>query len=586
MGKRQMEQVNDPFALSEQYGNKPSFSALVKERFLDEVLAAITSYAEDNGITVTPASLQRVIVTQCDPGDDLLYFDVLYACLLSGSQVTLIASCYFDLSAGFQELHVESVVPIWDGYKPKPALPDDLIPIITKNALDLAASSIVRSLYPRALDHAIPIRVNCIVQKLGLTVVDIPFDPDQSIFGKIFFEDAYTVAEDPETGIMSIIPVTAGTIFVNKLPGEIADERIRNNTIIHECVHWLFHRPAFLLAKAWKQDESAIACRRTTSQAAHREWSSIDRMEWQANSLAPRVLMQAWATRYIADNLILRYSGLSPLLGMEKTIDDLSHHFNVSRQLAKIRMEELGYEHAKTAFSYYDRKTYTIPFENAAREIARNKAFRNALATGAYEYADQCFVLRDRRYLWRDNDGILHLTPYAKRHPDLCCLSFVSRRGNREMQSGMLRDGLEDEVFVPGSSVSAEQINKTIKRIYEIRNALPLSFGETLVAHMQRKGFTVEQLSEASLVSLKQIQRYRNQLNPVVPMNKAVALCIGLKLHPILAEDLIHKAGLTFNSSYAHTAYYSLLLCMTNSSIYECNAMLKSMGIPCFGKEE
>ena len=47
-----MEQASDPFALSVQYGKKPSFSALVKERFLDEVLAAITSYAEVNGITI------------------------------------------------------------------------------------------------------------------------------------------------------------------------------------------------------------------------------------------------------------------------------------------------------------------------------------------------------------------------------------------------------------------------------------------------------------------------------------------------------------------------------------------------------
>lgn len=585
-----MEQANGFLSLSLQNREKPSFTALIKERFLDEILAAIAFYSKINKTIFTPLSLQKVIVTNVDFGEERLYFDVLYTCRPkaseSGRKETLIIDCYFDLPSGFQELHTRTVAPIRENYKPKQFLPDDLIPIITKKELDLIASEIVHTLYPRASEHAIPICVNYAVQKLGLTVVDIPFDSDQSIFGKIFFEDAYTVINDPKTGIVSIIPVTAGTIFVNKLSNGITDERIRNNTIVHECIHWLLHRPAFLLAKAWKLEEPAIACRRVSSHTNHQEWSGIDRKEWQANSLAPRVLMQAWATRYIADKRIRQYNGLSPLLCMEKTIDDLSRHFEVSRQLAKIRMEELGYEYAKTAFTYYDRKTYRIPFENAAREIARNKVFRDVLTSGVYEYADNCFVIRNQKYLWRDSNNTLHLTPYAKSHLDQCCLSFAFRYMNREMQSGMLRDGIKDEVFIPGSNAPAEQISKSVKRIYEIRNSLPPSFGETLVAHMHRKSFTVERLSEASLVSLKQIQRYRNQPNPVIPMNKAVALCIGLKLHPILAMDLIHKAGLTFNSTYAHTAYYSLLLCMTNSSIYECNAILKSMGVPCFGKEE
>ena len=103
---------------------------------------------------------------------------------------------------------------------------------------------------------------------------------------------------------------------------------------------------------------------------------------------------------------------------------------------------------------------------------------------------------------------------------------------------------------------------------------------------MKRKGITVEQLAENSLVSSKQIQRFRNDPCISVSMRRVVGLCIGLKLHPILALDLITKAGLSFNTSIAHNAYFSLLVSMTNSSIYECNSMLEQMGIPCVGKAE
>lgn len=579
----------DEFSLALQYGEKPSFTTLVKERFLSDILAEIRFYSKFHDVPVKPIALQKVIVTNFDLEENRLYFDVLYTCDIKEQEKeirdTLVVDCYFDLASGFQGLHTRCSTRIWKEFTAKQTLPDDLVPVIPKKELDLIASRIVSKLYPRASDHAVPICVEHIAQKLNLRILDIPFDQDQNIFGKIFFEDAHTVIPDPETGILTIYPADAGTIFVNKPVNGILDMNVRNNTIVHECVHWLLHRPAFLLAKAWNQGAPAIACRRSSYAVPHREWTAIDRMEWQANTLAPRILMQAWATRFIADTQMHHYRRLSPLLRMEKTIDDLSRHFGVSRQLAKIRVEELGYEDAKEAFTYYERKKHTISFENAVREIARNKAFRDTLATGIYLYADNSFVIRDRKYVQRDDDGVLHLTPYAKSHPDQCCLSFVSRRINRGMQYGMLRDKAEDEMFVSGSNISLEQLSRTAKRVYEIRNSLPHSFGETLVEHMKRKGITVERLSEDSLVSLKQLQRYRNEMNPVIPMNKAVALCIGLKLHPVLAMDLINKAGLAFNATFIHTAYYSLLLSMTNRSIYECNALLKSIGVPLLGKE-
>lgn len=584
-----MEQAYDMLSLSLQYGEKPSFTTLVKERFLDEILAEIESYSRFHKVIVQPIALQRMIVTNVDLEEDRLYFDVLYTCKFNEqgkeSRDTLIIGCYFDLASGFRELHTRGSARKWKEFRAKSILPDDLVPVISKKELDLIASKIVNMLYPRASNYAVPICVEQLTHKLRLRVLDVPFDPDQTVFAKIFFEDAHTVIPDPNTGILSIYPAAAGTIFVNKPTDSYMDMNIRNNTVVHECVHWMLHRPAFLLAKAWNQGEPAIACRKSSS-AGQREWTAVDRMEWQANSLAPRILMQAWATRFIADNQMHHYRRLSPLLRMEKTIDDLSRHFGVSRQLAKIRMEELGYEDAKQAFTYYERKKHTISFENAAREVARNKEFQDVLASGIYLYADNSFVIRDRKYVQRDDSGVLHLTPYAKSHPDQCCLSFVSRHVNRRMQYGMLRDAIEDEMFVAGSGISADALEKTATNVASILNTLPASFGETLAAHMKRKGFTGERLAEACLISPKQIQRYRNDMNLTISLSRTVALCIGLKLHPRLALDLIAKAGFSFNSSKTHTAYFTLLISMTNSSIFECNCLLERMGVPPLGSGE
>lgn len=147
---------------------------------------------------------------------------------------------------------------------------------------------------------------------------------------------------------------------------------------------------------------------------------------------------------------------------------------------------------------------------------------------------------------------------YAKAHMAECCLAFASRRIHPGMQYGLLRYTIEDETFISGSNVSPEQLERTMKYVNSIRNDLPKTFGDTLAAHMKRKGITVEQLSENSLISPKTIQRYRNDPCISVSMRRAVGLCIGLKLHPVLSLDLIAKAGLSFNSTPAHDVYLSL----------------------------
>lgn len=582
-----MEQVCEYLSLSEAYGKKPSFTALVRERFSDDIHAEIDRYCRFYQVKFSSVTFRKAIVTNIDIGGSCLYFDALFTCVKAEDgkkqKIEMVVDCCCDLNDEFETVHTRGACPTWETYHPTSILPDDLVPVISKKDLDRIASQIIRLFYPRAMDYAVPMSIWRVTRELGLNVQDVCFDEDGDVLGKIFFEDAYTIIKDQATGIMSIIPVTKGTIFVNTLPGKITDSRIRNNTIIHECVHWLLHRPAFLLAKLWNREYNAVACRRPTSGTASRQWTSLDRMEWQANALAPRVLMPDWATHFIADNWLHRYNRLSPNLRMERTIDRLSQHFDVSRQLAKIRMTELGYDDAKEAFAFYEKRQHIISFENAATELQRNGAFREVLESGIYAYVDNCFVIRDSKFIYRADDGALHLTAYAKSRLDECSLAFASRRVNHGMRYGMLRYCVEDESFIAGTAVSASTFKKQTQTVASILNSLPASFSETLCAHMKRKGITVEQLAENCLQSSRTIGRYRNASYPTISLQGVVGLCIGLKLHPILATDLIRKAGYTLTASPAHSAYQMLILTMSNSTIFECNEYLSKLGITQLG---
>ena len=103
---------------------------------------------------------------------------------------------------------------------------------------------------------------------------------------------------------------------------------------------------------------------------------------------------------------------------------------------------------------------------------------------------------------------------------------------------------------------------------------------------MQRKGMTQEQLAENSLLAVRSIRSYRSTEMPPIGLSRVVALCIGLKLHPLFCFDLVRKAGYRFRLTEEHVAYQILLGSMTHSSIYECNEFLRAAGIQPLGKED
>jgi len=568
----------------------PSFSVLVKERFALDIFNAAQEYGENLGMEFQSATLGRITVNNFEIASAKLDFEVLcFTSFVDNGEkhtVTLLMSCICSLNDDFSRIHVESTVPCPKGYRAKPCLPDDLVPIIQKKNLDQVADNILYALRICPKNGTMPVNGVKIAESLGLRVEKCEFDPRENVFGKVFFDDAITIVRDMNTGLATVKQVKKGTILVNDSPFGVADPHILNNTILHECVHWLLHRPAFQLAKIWNREYAATACRKLKIEGSAHRWTSLERMEWQANSLAPRLLMPDWVTKFIANEWLLRCEPLSSNLRMERTMDQLCRFFDVSRQMAKIRMQELGFEGAEGAFAYYETRRHNIGFANAVREASRNPLFWKAIASGFYTYVENCFVVRDRKYIYRDQNGGLRLTTYAKSHPDECCLSFVFQRSTQSMPNGMLRKRLNDEVFIAGSDLSPKQFERSIKAIAAISKSLPNTFADTLAAHMKRKGISVEQLEESSLVSDRQIVRYRNEENPYISLQSVICLCVGMKLHPVFAFDLIRKAGFSLNDSIEHTAYKVILTSMTTSSVRECNDFLRQMGINPIGREE
>ena len=562
-----------------------SFSAMVKDRFSEQLHEAIHQYADWNHIVLQSVTLKEVVITALER--EAVYANVLFSCT-AGEQERVIhtsyeVDCYFSTSDGFSQIHIRSTTPAWPNRKPQAVLPDTLVPHLSKDQMEAVAKSILKELYPTALRNAIPISATGIALKLGLRVEYACVDLRDDILGMIFFEDSTIAVYDTIEEISRIINVKRGTILINRRPDGKFDPRVTNNTILHECIHWMLHKPAYLLHKANEPRLTAFACRRSSSTQRNDTWTSFDWMEWQANSLAPRLLMPEWSTRMQVDQMLRRMEKLDPKFRMDRIVEKLSTYYEVSRSLARIRLIELGYQDAK--LGYTAPVHYEIDFQDAVREYAQNDAFRKTLNSGVYAYVDQRFCVRDKRYVERADDGVLHLTEYAKTHEAECCLSFDYRRHAGWIPGGMQRDRKQTAQYIEGV-FSTQQSSQSVQGVTSALKSLPLTFGETLEAHMQRKGMTQEQLAEYSLLAVRTIRSYRSTETPSIGLPRVVAICIGLKLHPLFCFDLVRKAGYQFCLTEEHVAYQILLGSMTHSSIYECNDFLRAAGIQPLGKEE
>ena len=155
-----------------------------------------------------------------------------------------------------------------------------------------------------AIDTPRPIPIRDIATRLmSLDIVDTEYlSFDGSVQGAIAFTrgiiDVYDWSTEQNIGYEVYHP----TIFVD---ADILNLGRANNTLAHECFHWWRHRNYFNFKRTHENGaEFAFRCNNRISQFGSLlggEWSNEDKMEWQAKTIAPKILMPRNAFRSKVD---------------------------------------------------------------------------------------------------------------------------------------------------------------------------------------------------------------------------------------------------------------------------------------------
>ena len=446
-----------------------SFKEYVANRFYNELFNAVSSYLEQNHRdldvssqlvrTIDSAELSDIDIKSVFvdnlPGMKIA-FDVLLEAEFEISETDIHTdrydqkirwfkvSCTGDLSCNLDDFAITATEEYnYRGRQDNP-MSDSLVPIIHKDQLEVVAKAFLENYYNEALNKPMAIDPTVLAERMGLLIELKNITSDFSTFGQIFFADCESEYYDKENSSFKRIQIKRGTIFVDPDAYFLRNLGSVNNTIVHECVHWDQHRKAFELERLYNENATQIKCQVVGGIKDNNVKSATDWMEWQANALTPRIQMPAGPFKVRAKEYIAKFmretNARHTIEVMEQVITALEADFGVSRQAAKIRLVELGFDEAIGTYTYLDghyvkphgfrkdaikiNQTFSLSSHDASFERFANPELRALTDSGDYLFIDNHYVYNAPLYVQAGENGKLDLTDYARSHMDECCLVF------------------------------------------------------------------------------------------------------------------------------------------------------------------
>ncbi|HGA3755626.1 TPA: XRE family transcriptional regulator [Streptococcus agalactiae] len=518
-----------------------------------------------------------------------------------------------ELDAGIKNFRIYNTEFKSDQYKNSRnlKLSKDWVPYIRKKDFDDIAEKFLRKYYPQALTQPTPVPVETIVSEMGLSIHQEKLTIDNSVFGKMVFKDTDVEVIEDEQLVSKHF--NKGSILVDKDVVFKRNVGSYNNTVIHECVHWELHKVFHEVKMVLDKDHSQVSSWTEENLADSSMWTSLDWMEWQANGIAPRILMPKVQTRIKIRELFQTLTLVNPDISrselVQEVVDNLATFFEVSRQAAKIRMIDLGFKEANGVYNYLDDRymhnfafeleafdkgsSYTITSNDLCFEYCFNESFRQIIDRNIFIYVDNHLCLKDKKFIYMTKDGPI-MTDYAYEHMDECCLIFKVKSKNFTSISNetyydyVLNRGVTKESEIKADFVDILQnpslmdqlppldMMKLGKKISELLKELPFEFSGTLRSHRKRKNCTQPFLAKLVGITERTLRDYETLEDNLPRLELTLSFCFALKLRPELSDDMIKKAGHQLTISPPHQVYKMLLSTSYYKPLSEINSILQA----------
>lgn len=481
---------------------------------------------------------------------------------------------------------------------------DYLLPILYNSDYETVAHAILDDFFPEAKREiggdASVVSSEELARRMGLRVLDVRF-ADKTVMGQLYYNygEAHLLDDSGKTYAQIIRP---GTILVNQ--DNCTTAATRNSTIAHECCHMYLDRWFFLLQMMTGRKYTPYSSRRRENRRYHHKNDALDWMELQCEKLPAYLLLERNDVIDYVEARLKQCNWKKTPENIRAIVDGLAERYEVSYQMAKYRMIELGYCEAGGIRNYVNdmvipdhgctwlwpaNMTFTISAKDAALLAASDSEFERVICSGRYRYVEGHFCLNTDKYILRDYYGKPHLTVYARCHMEECCLGFTVGGRYRRTEyavSKVARNKTEPVtdkyraayrlVAEPGSSEYEKENQAMVDDgllWLEFYKNIPDDFAEMIKAIMKRKGITQENLSFELGVDRKALLNYLNQDRPSVA--HVVGICVALKVPYFISMEILGAAGIKLRSTEQDFLYRQFLLNAENLTVSRCEDILK-----------
>ena len=481
---------------------------------------------------------------------------------------------------------------------------DYLLPILYNSDYETVAHAILDDFFPEAKREiggdASVVSSEELARRMGLRVLDVRF-ADKTVMGQLYYNygEVHLLDDSGKTYAQIIRP---GTILVNQ--DNCTTAATRNSTIAHECCHMYLDRWFFLLQMMTGRKYTPYSSRRRENRRYHHKNDALDWMELQCEKLPAYLLLERNDVIDYVEARLKQCNWKKTPENIRAIVDGLAERYEVSYQMAKYRMIELGYCEAGGIRNYVNdmvipdhgctwlwpaNTTFTISAKDAALLAVSDSEFERVICSGRYRYVEGHFCLNTDKYILRDYYGKPHLTVYARCHMEECCLGFTVGGRYRRTEyavSKVARNKTEPVtdkyraayrlVAEPGSSEYEKENQAMVDDgllWLEFYKNIPDDFAEMIKAIMKRKGITQENLSFELGVDRKALLNYLNQDRPSVA--HVVGICVALKVPYFISMEILGAAGIKLRSTEQDFLYRQFLLNAENLTVSRCEDILK-----------
>ncbi len=558
--------------------------------------------------------------------EDSLLFDAVVSCTLNLEEESyrgpvscelhqwFLVSCKAVITDGLKSLEITGIQQYTPGMKRETtgqAVSKNIVPIIRKGDLEAEATAFLEKFYPQALETPMPVPIREIAEEMGLNVVEgHRITDDFSVFGEIYFTSGKAQVYDLFQCTTQELEVKRGTILIDAYTFWERNLGCVKNTIAHEVYHWYKHR-MYAAIRYILYGKDYVACRCPSNMVypgKDNEWTDEQRMEWQANSMAPRILMPLHTFRMKVDELYKQYDfANSPLKIAVLTCiaDDLAKFYGVSRQSALIRMMETGYKEAASVYNYDSASPFHnyISQDDAFYAYCADSEFRELIDSGLFRYVNGYFVIDDEQFVSKDESGTYSLTDYAWSHLSECTLQFswqtvrpspterrfpdvILHRANADHKVSKYDAGQNSDII----RMSQELRHK--REEFERQTAVRQIFTpkktcwEVIFEILQTRGISKSHFCSVTGLGEEVYRKAEKNIDTRPNMRTIIAIARGLDLDIGTTEKLMQLAGHAFDESDEHQALRFCVTGFPGGTIEEANEFLESYDFKPLGTQE